>query len=191
MLAVCTILHQDYNGAMQREMIVAYGKYDRAIGQDGQLPWGNTLRRDMRRFRQLTLGKSVIMGRRTWESIGRPLPGRDNIVVSSHLEAPNSITVVRSLDEAYARAARPPIVIGGGVLYREALPSTDVVYATEVEGRFPDADTFFPELPPEPTFIEAFGARQHMPPDVLGGYAYDFTIYMRHLSEALKIESWV
>lgn len=172
-------------------MIVAYGKYDRAIGQDGLMPWGNSLTRDLRRFRQLTLGKSVIMGRLTFESIGRALPGRQNIVVSSHDDFREGVTRVRSLDEAYDKAAASPIVIGGGRLYRAALPFTDTIFATEVDGRFPDADTFFPEIPPEPIFMEAPGARRHIPADVLGGYAYDFTIYLRHLDREIAYESFV
>ncbi|MEO5949520.1 MAG: dihydrofolate reductase [Candidatus Saccharimonas sp.] len=176
---------------MEREMIVAYGKYDRAIGQDGQMPWGNTLKQDLRRFRQLTLGKSVIMGRHTFESIGRPLPGRHNIVVSSHAGSPEGVRVVPSLTEAYAIASVTPIVIGGGRLYEEALPYTDTIFTTEIDGHFPDADTFFPEIPPEPVFMEAPGARQHMRPDVLGGYAYEFAIYLRHLDRELVYESFV
>lgn len=173
-------------------MIVAYGKYDRAIGQDGSLPWGNTLKEDLRRFRQLTLGKSVIMGRHTYESIGRALPGRDNLVVTHHPEhLPDEVIAVHSLEEAYARSPRQPIVIGGGQLYAEALAHTDTIFATEVEGHFPDADTYFPELPAEHHFIEAFGARQRIAPDVIGGYAYEFTIFTAHLKNKLKITSYV
>lgn len=172
-------------------MIVAYGKYDRAIGQNGLMPWGNSLTQDLRRFRQLTLGKSVIMGRSTFESIGRTLPGRQNIVVSEYDNFPNDVTSVRSLSEAYDQATATPIVIGGGKLYQAALPFTDTIFATEVDGHFPGADTFFPEVPPEPTFMEAPGARQHIRADALGGYAYDFTIYLRHLDREIAYESFV
>lgn len=174
---------------MTREMIVAYGKYDRAIGQDGDLPWGDALKADLRHFRRCTLGKSVIMGRTTYDSIGRPLAGRENIVLTHRaLDAPGVCTV-RSLDEAYERATHTPIVIGGAALYLDALPTTDIIYATEVQGRFPSADRHFPELPSG--FIEAFGARQAVRPDVPGGLAYEYTIYLRHLQEYLTIESWV
>lgn len=174
---------------MTREMIVAYGKYDRAIGQDGGLPWGDTLKADMRRFRQCTFGKSVIMGRATYDSIGHPLAGRENIVLTHHeINAPGVI-VADSLDEAYERAQYTSIVIGGAALYLQALPTTEIIYATEIHERFPDADTFFPELPD--TFIEAFGARQAIPPDVPGGLGYDHTIYVQHLKDYLKIDSWV
>jgi len=176
---------------MEREMIVAYGKYDRAIGQNGLMPWGTSLKQDLRRFRQLTLGKSVIMGRSTFESIGRALPNRQNIVVTSHEDFPDDVTVARSLEEAYARADATAIVIGGGQLYRSALRYTDTIFATEVEGRFPDADTFFPQIPPEPTFIEAPGARQRIRPDIIGGYAYEFAIYLRHLDREIVYESFV
>lgn len=176
---------------MKREMIVAYGKYDRAIGQGGQLPWGNTLKYDMRRFRQYTLGKSVIMGRNTYESIGHPLAGRENIVVTSRRDLPDSVVTVHDIDQAYARANYQPIVIGGGMLYAEALPHTDDIYVTEVDGHFPEADTFFPEIPPEPTFIEAPGIRRRIAPDVLGGYAYEFTLFTRHLYDEIAYESFV
>jgi dihydrofolate reductase len=174
---------------MTREMIVAYGKYDRAIGQDGGLPWGDALKSDMRRFRQCTLGKSVIMGRATYDSIGRPLAGRENIVVTHHeIDAPDVI-VVHSLDEAYERARCTPIVIGGAALYLQALPTAEIIYATEINGRFPSADTFFPDLPDG--FIEAFGARQPVPPDAPGGLRYEYTIYVQHLKDYLTIDSWV
>jgi len=172
-------------------MIAIYGKHDRAIGQSGKMPEGLIIKRDRVRFGQLTHGKSLIMGRLTHESIGRVLPGRQNIVVSSHNDFPDGVEVVRSLVEAYDRANSIPIVIGGSRLYQEALPHTDTIFATEVDGCFPEADAFFPEIPPEPTFMEAPGARQHMRPDVLGGFAYDFTIYFRHLDREITYESFV
>lgn len=174
---------------MAREMIVAYGRHDRAIGQNGELPWRHDLRHDLSRFRQLTLGKSAIMGRSTFESIGRPLPKRENIVLTRQdIEIPG-VVVAHSLEEAYERASATPIVIGGAAVYLQALPTTEIIYATEVNGRFPDADAFFPELPDG--FIEAFGARQAVPPDMPGGPGYDYTIYVRHLKDYLTIESWV
>lgn len=120
------------------------------IGRAGTLPWH--LPADLKRFRQRTVGHHIVMGRRTWASIGRPLPGRTNIVVSRDrtLALPGCI-VVHSLDAAieHARAAgeRELFVIGGGELYREALPMADRVYVTRVHAT-PEGDTFFPELDP-------------------------------------------
>ena len=119
-----------------------------AIGNAGGLPW--RLPEDLKRFKALTLGKPVVMGRRTWESIGKPLPGRHNFVVTRQpglvLEG---ATVVGSLEQALAAAGDVPevCVIGGAEIYRAALPVTDVLHLTRVHGTF-DADTFFPPIDP-------------------------------------------
>lgn len=128
-----------------KELIVAYGQ-NREIGLGGDMPWGRELPADLRHFREHTLGKAVIMGYNTYLSIGRPLPNRQNIVVSSRQPA-GDVAVARSLEEAYALAESQPIIIGGAQLYKAALPDIDVVYATEVQASFPGSDTFFPELP--------------------------------------------
>lgn len=120
------------------------------IGRAGALPWH--LPGDLKRFRTRTLGHHVVMGRRTWESIGRPLPGRTNVVVSRDptLSLPGC-TVVASLQAAIELAAaageRELFVIGGGELYREALPRADRIYLTRVRAA-PDGDAFFPALEP-------------------------------------------
>jgi dihydrofolate reductase len=105
------------------------------IGKDGAIPW--RIPDDLKRFKQLTLGKPVIMGRKTWESLPRkPLPGRDNIVVTRQLEwrADGAITA-SSLDLALANAGDVS-VIGGGEIYREALPRADRIELTEVHRDF-------------------------------------------------------
>jgi len=114
------------------------------IGDERGLPWH--LPRDLRRFRELTLGKPVIMGRTTHEHVGRPLPGRQNIVLSrSPGRAFAGCTVVHSLGEALLAAgdAEEAFVIGGAAVYREALPRADRLYLTLVDGRFPGT-TYFP-----------------------------------------------
>jgi dihydrofolate reductase len=96
---------------------------NRVIGRDGKLPW--RLPDDMRRFVALTTGHSIIMGRRTWESLGRPLPARQNIVVTRQPAfAADGATVVRSLTDALAAVQfpEPAFCIGGGELYRTAMP---------------------------------------------------------------------
>ena len=119
-----------------------------AIGRDGGLPWH--LPDDLKRFKALTIGKPVVMGRKTWDSIGKPLPGRLNIVVSRcrDLQIPGA-TVVASLEEAFAAAGDVPevCIIGGAEIYRLALPRTDVIHLTRVH-TVVQADTFFPELVP-------------------------------------------
>ena len=118
------------------------------IGLRGGLPWH--LPDDLRRFKALTLGKPVVMGRRTWDSIGRPLPGRLNIVVSRDpRRAIEGATVAATLEAALAAAGNVPevCVIGGAEIYRLALPLADRVELTEVHANV-GADTFFPPLDP-------------------------------------------
>lgn len=121
----------------------------RAIGRDGALPWHIT--EDLRRFKAQTWGKPIVMGRRTWEAIGRPLPGRVNIVITRERDyAAPGCEVVHSLDAALARVpgAEEVVVIGGGVVYAEALPLADRLYLTLVDAEV-DGDTWFPDYAPE------------------------------------------
>jgi len=126
-----------------RSLVVAMAR-NRVIGRDNQLPW--RLPADLAYFKRVTLGHPVIMGRRTWESIGKPLPGRHNIVVSRNRDyrAPGA-TVVASLDAAWKAAgdADEACVIGGTSLFAEALPIADRIYLTEVDAEV-DGDTYFP-----------------------------------------------
>ena len=119
---------------------------NRVIGRDNRLPW--RLPADLAYFKQVTMGHPVVMGRRTYESIGRPLPGRLNIVVSRNpaFRAPGC-TVVSSLDEAWRVGAEAPevSVIGGTSLFAESLPVADRIHLTEVEAEVP-GDTWFPEF---------------------------------------------
>lgn len=127
--------------------IVAVAEND-VIGRGNQLPWH--LPADLRRFKALTMGKPMIMGRKTFDSIGRPLPGRTSIVVSRQptLSIAGCI-VVGSLSEAIAAAGQAPEItlIGGAELFRQALPSIDVIHLTRVHAQVP-GDVFFPPLVP-------------------------------------------
>jgi dihydrofolate reductase len=130
-----------------RLLLVAAMDLARGIGRENALPWH--LPRDLRRFRSLTLGKPLIVGRKTYESIGKPLPGRHMIVVSRApgFSAPGC-EVATSLDDAIALAARrgEEAVLGGGeAIYAAALPVCDRLALTMVLGHFP-CDTFFPDL---------------------------------------------
>ena len=128
-------------------MIAAYAK-NRVIGNKGRIPWD--IPGEQSRFRELTLGNVVIMGRRTYEEIGHPLPGRYTIVISrtKRFEAENC-TTMRSLKEALEAAGKRDIFISGGErLYREAVETADVLYITEVNAE-PEGDTYFPEFPEE------------------------------------------
>lgn len=131
---------------MTKSMIVAYDS-NRAIGFNGDLPWGRGLPADLANFKKLTTGTSIIMGRRTFESVGsRPLPNRENIVVSSTPTGVSGVLTANSLSSAYALARYPIFIIGGGQIYSSALKDVDIIYATEVDASFEGADTFFPEL---------------------------------------------
>lgn len=115
------------------------------IGRDGGLPWH--LPADLKRFREITMGHTLVMGRRTYESIGRPLPGRRNLVVSGSTGfAPPGCEVVSSLDQACMVATTPELfVIGGARLYREALSRVERIFLTEVHADV-SGDVAFPEL---------------------------------------------
>jgi dihydrofolate reductase len=119
---------------------------DGVIGADGALPWH--LPEDLRLFRALTLGSTVVMGRRTWESLPprvRPLPGRRNVVLSSTLDpAAAGVQVARSVDDVLA-LDEDLWVIGGGGIYRAFLPHADEVVVTEVDAQLP-GDTWAPQL---------------------------------------------
>lgn len=127
-----------------------------AIGRNNQLLWH--IPEDLKYFKRVTSGHTVIMGRKTWESLGRPLPNRRNIVVSRTLkagESPNSASaptfeVYNSLEKAVEAASQGQdselFIIGGGEIYKEALPFTNKLYLTIVNESIEDADTFFPEV---------------------------------------------
>jgi dihydrofolate reductase len=141
------------------------------IGSRGRLPWH--LPHDLKRFKALTMGKPIVMGRKTWASIGRPLPGRRNIVISrqTDFDAPGA-EVVGSLDAALAKAGDAPevCVIGGAEIYRLALPLARRVHLTRVHATV-DADAHFPDL--DPARWEEV-AREDHPADERHAYAYSF-----------------
>jgi dihydrofolate reductase len=121
------------------QLVVAVAEND-VIGRGNLLPWH--LPRDLRRFKALTLGRRILMGRRTYESIGKALPGRTNYVLTRSLEFnPGDCEVVRSVDEARAESAL--MVIGGAEVYRECLPAAALIHLTLVHARIADGDAFF------------------------------------------------
>lgn len=125
------------------------------IGRDGRLPW--RMPTDLKRFRRLTLGKPVVMGRKTYESLGKPLDGRDNIVITRQRAfAAPGIHVAASVEEALslaralaaARGVDEIMIIGGAEVFRAALPLADRIYLTRVHGR-PDGDVVWDDLDPQ------------------------------------------
>lgn len=168
--------NQSTCSSMMEKCIVVAVASNMAIGRDNDLLWH--ISEDLKMFKRLTMGAPVIMGRKTFLSIGRPLPGRTNIVLSrSFQDAPEGITVVGSLEEAYAACGDVPrcFVIGGGQLYREAINDADVLYVTEVHAAF-EADTFFPDISPD---IWVASERAGAVTDEKSGYEYEFVTYRR------------
>lgn len=129
--------------------MIAAVSANNVIGKNGQLPWH--LKADLQRFKKLTENHTIIMGRRCFESIGKPLPNRTNVVVSSNtdLEIPGCIvkpSLQYAADYANSRYDSTPFIIGGGTLYRQAINLVNVLYLTRVHTIIEDGDVFFPEL---------------------------------------------
>jgi dihydrofolate reductase len=146
------------------------------IGRAGTLPW--RLPEDLAFFKRTTMGHPIVMGRRTWESIGRPLPGRRNIVVSRQAGfVAAGAEVVPSLDEALrlCAGAGELFVIGGAQLYGEALPRADRLIVTEIDADF-DGDTHWPA--PDPAHWRE-AAREHLPPTAQRDFSLAFVTYLR------------
>lgn len=125
--------------------LVAAMANNRVIGRDNDMPWH--LPADLKHFKAVTLGKPVIMGRKTFESIGRPLPGRRNLVISRQADfRPQGVEVVSSLDDALAatKSAEEVMVIGGGQIYRQALAVAQRLYLTFIDADI-EGDTCFPD----------------------------------------------
>ncbi len=147
-------------------VIVAHDK-KRGIGKDNSLPWAGKIPRDMARFKELTTGHPIIMGRKTFESIGRALPNRMNIVVTRNKEwSANGVWHVHSIEEALLEAKNNAsgceeiFIIGGTQLFTQALPFADRLYVTEINETFA-CDTFFPEVDPlkwQRTTVQVFHA---------------------------------
>ena len=129
-------------------IIVAVAK-DGAIGKGGKMPW--RIPGEQQQFKELTTGHVVIMGRRSYEEIGHPLPNRKNIVVSkTKVFSWENLITAKSLEEALSLAGEEEIFIAGGAeLFQKALPLADRIYITYVDLEVPDADRFFPDFPEE------------------------------------------
>ena len=152
------------------------------IGRDGGLPW--RLSSDLKRFKALTIGKPVVMGRICYESIGRPLPGRPNIVITRSMDfKPQGVIVVHSLEDAMdvaiAEAEKLGVdevcVIGGGIVYREAMELATILHVTHIEATI-DGDTFFPEI--DPAIWEA-GEAEEIPAGEKDDFSTRFVTYRR------------
>ena len=145
-----------------------------AIGNNNQLIWH--IPEDLKRFKALTMGHHIIMGRKTWESIGRPLPGRTSIVVTRdpHYKA-EGCTIANSLEQAIelSRDDSEIFVIGGGELYAQALPLASKLYVTHVHREF-EGDTFFPAID-----YNQWMAVEKQEPAEKDGLGYSFVNYVK------------
>ena len=159
---------------MKISVIVAMST-NRVIGLNNALPW--RLSADLKRFKQLTMGHCVLMGRKTYESIGRPLPGR-TIIVLTHQEdfAPPSVLVAHSLDQALAMAIGDELFIAGGEqIYQQTLPLADRLYLTLIDGEFA-GDAYFPAY--DESNWQLVSEERHEPTDA-NPYSYRFLVYER------------
>lgn len=166
-------------------VIVVAAARNGVIGRDGDMPW--RLPSDLKRFKALTLGKPVIMGRKTFESIGKPLPGRPNIVISRNPDfSVAGVTAVQSLEaaisvagtEARALGTDEICVIGGGEIYRQAIGRADVLHITEVGAEI-EGDTRFPAV--DPLIFERI-ADESIPQGEKDSHAMHFTTWRRRTS---------
>lgn len=160
-----------------KSIVVAYDK-NYGIGAANDLLWLRDLPADLRHFKQTTMGGAIIMGRKTFDSIGIPLPGRQNIVISRSTMIIEGATTVTSLDDAYAvvEPGREAYIIGGGQIYETALATADRIVATEVDAEFPQATVFFPALD---RAIWHEVSREHHDADERNKYPFDFVVYER------------
>lgn len=176
---------------MKKCIIVAIAD-NNAIGKDNALLWH--ISEDLKFFRSTTVGCPVIMGRKTYESIGRPLPKRLNIIVSRKgYDAPEGVVVVSSLEEAFAAASanstlssamssevetspQKCFVIGGGQIYAQAVTDADRLIVTHVHTVIEDADTFFPAIDPA---VWQVADRSEMLRDEESGFDFEFVTYIR------------
>lgn len=168
-------------------IIVAIGK-NNEIGKKNELLWN--LPADMKHFKEITSGHTVIMGQKTFESIGRPLPNRRNIILTLDRNFKNEgVEIVHSPEEAIKLANsytkdesilqaqdKEIFVIGGGQIYKLFMEKADKLYITHVDASFPDADTFFPEIIPI-VFLES--SREEHKKDEKNAYNYAFVTYNR------------
>jgi len=166
------------SGTRMKLSLIAALDRDHGIGRDNDLPW--KLPDDLKRFKALTVGKPILMGRRTAQSLGRALPGRLNLVLTRSGQVPfDGMQAVASIEQALQAAADTDAeelcVIGGGEIYRLAMAQATDLHLTWVQTTVP-ADTHFPPVDPA-LWVEV--AREHHAADERHAYAFDFVDYRR------------
>lgn len=162
---------------MKIAMIAAMAKH-RVIGKDNQMPWH--LPADLKHFKLVTLGKPILMGRKTFQSIGKPLPGRRNLVVSRTPSADTKgVEWFSSVELALAAVSdnTEVMVIGGGEIYQQCLPLADILYLTEIELTV-DGDAHFPDYQAEASWLLV--DEQYHQADTANPYSYRFITLHRN-----------
>ena len=135
---------------LSKYSLIVAASDNNVIGKNGTMPWH--LKRDLQRFKELTTNQAVIMGRKCYESIGKPLPNRLNVVITSNesYNPGNGVIVKPSLqfavDYVNSRYIQNPFIIGGGTIYKQSYNIVNTIYLTRVHTNIEDGDTFFPEL---------------------------------------------
>ena len=152
---------------MQISIITAFDQ-NQVIGQNNQLPWH--IPEDLKHFKTLTQGQTIIMGRKTFESIGRPLPNRKNIIISNAFKSPD-LKILRSPNEALSLPDEHIFIIGGSSIYRYFLPYCHNLYITHIDKSFP-GDCYFPTID--------WHRWQTISEDKLENSAYDFDVRFCH-----------
>ncbi|KTC75295.1 dihydrofolate reductase FolA [Legionella birminghamensis] len=160
---------------MSKISLIAAVDENNGLGKDNQLLCH--LPADLKFFKQTTLGKPIIMGRKTFTSIGKALPGRQNIVISRSMTPVQDIDIAHSLEDALsiAQAAEEVMIIGGASLYQQILPQAERIYLTRIHHRFA-ADVFFPAINPEEWSCELIGEHEK---DEKNPYSMSFYLYSR------------
>ncbi|PTX18776.1 dihydrofolate reductase [Pontibacter mucosus] len=158
--------------------IIVAAAENNVIGKDNDLIWH--LPADLKHFKSLTMGHPMIMGRKTFEAIGKPLPGRTSIIITSQKNyQAEGCVVVHSLEEAIAKGkgldTEQVSIIGGANVYKQALPLADIVYLTRVHASF-EGDAYFPELPDDAWQVVE---QEHHEPDEKNKYSYTFLTLKR------------
>ena len=156
--------------------IIVAASQNNVIGKDNQLIW--RLSDDLKRFKALTTGHHIIMGRKTFDSIGKPLPNRTSIIITRQADyKAEGCIVVNSLEEALEKvpADQEAFIVGGGTIYKEVMDKADKLYLTLVHNKF-DGDTFFPKI--DDKIWKSVKREDHMPNEK-NKFAYSFIDYVR------------
>jgi dihydrofolate reductase len=155
--------------------LVAAADENNGIGKNNQLPWH--LPADLKHFKNLTIGHPVIMGRKTFDSVGKPLPGRRNIVVTHQNLHIEGCEIAHSIEEAIEKCQKEEqiAIVGGGKIFEQSMDKANIIHFTRIHHSF-DADAFFPDINPD-KWIES--EKEYYEPDEKNRFAYTFITFLK------------